>query len=347
MRCRDEGIIPLSLRIKPLVSTKEGYRIAERASKAFVHERVRHTYRMKKDLHEKSIQLEESLSHTLEPANFVEICSLTKKAASHTFHQTKCNNLKKLEKLNKLKKSETKFGNGLKPDWLRRWVVNLSDQLISKEQEEVLSLGLNFVPVPKTVSFTDTIAAIEEGTRDLPPEEAEELRSRSCGILRRAKPSKDNLTKELRKALKHLKENNTLLILPAEKGNATVLMKKYDYEGKMRDLLDSDTYSKIKKDPTKTQEAKFTKIPKGLEKKGDLLSELYYKIKPTGAKPPRMYGLPKIHKKEIPLRPIVASIDCPSYYLSKHLATLIAPLVGNTLLLLKTLGILSILLPTI
>jgi hypothetical protein len=116
---------------------------------------------------------------------------------------------------------------------LRSWVVNLSDQLISKEQEEVLSLGLNFVPVPKTVSFTDTIAVIEEGTRDFPPEKGEELRSRVCGILRRAKPSKDNLTKELRKALKHLKENNTLLILPADKGNATVLMKKEDYEGKM------------------------------------------------------------------------------------------------------------------
>jgi hypothetical protein len=53
---------------------------------------------MKKDLHEKSIQLEESLSHTLEPADFEEVCKLTKKAAIHTFNQTKHNNLKKLKK---------------------------------------------------------------------------------------------------------------------------------------------------------------------------------------------------------------------------------------------------------
>ena len=33
MRCRDEGVIPASVRIKPPMKTREGYRIAERASR--------------------------------------------------------------------------------------------------------------------------------------------------------------------------------------------------------------------------------------------------------------------------------------------------------------------------
>ena len=44
MRCRDEGVIPTSLRVKPLVRSSEGYRIARRASKSFLSERIRQTY---------------------------------------------------------------------------------------------------------------------------------------------------------------------------------------------------------------------------------------------------------------------------------------------------------------
>ena len=40
MRCRDEGAVPDSLRIKPPVKTREGYRIAERAGRAFLSARI-------------------------------------------------------------------------------------------------------------------------------------------------------------------------------------------------------------------------------------------------------------------------------------------------------------------
>ena len=45
---------------------------------------------------------------------------------------------------------------------------------------------------------------------------------------------------------------------------------------------------------------------------------------------PLLYGLLKIHKPEIPLRPIASFINSPSYQLSKHLVHLLSPLVRNT-----------------
>ena len=113
---------------------------------------------------------------------------------------------------------------------------------------------MNFVPAPKRIPFTDIIANVEEGTltSEPPPDKAEELMSRVCGVLRRATPPEDNMTKEQRKELINLKKNTNLLILPADKGRATVLMKREDYEKKMRDLLDTDTYCKIKKDSTRS-----------------------------------------------------------------------------------------------
>ena len=46
--------------------------------------------------------------------------------------------------------------------------------------------------------------------------------------------------------------------------------------------------------------------------------------------PPRIYRLPKIHKPQVPLRPIVSCIGAPSYKLSKYIASVISPLAGKT-----------------
>ena len=86
----------------------------------------------------------------------------------------------------------------------------------------------------------------------------------------------------------------------------------------------------LKKDPTATQEGRLSRRLKGLEKDGEITGHLYHQLRPSGSQPPRIYGLPKIHKAEVPLRPIVSCIGAPSYQLSKHIASLISPLAGKT-----------------
>ena len=44
----------------------------------------------------------------------------------------------------------------------------------------------------------------------------------------------------------------------------------------------------------------------------------------------RFYGLPKIHKTRISLRPIVSLINSPTYHVSSYLAKILSPVVGNT-----------------
>ena len=56
----------------------------------------------------------------------------------------------------------------------------------------------------------------------------------------------------------------------------------------------------------------------------------YRRMYPTGVVLPKFYGLPKVHKENTPLRPIVSSIGSVSYGVSKELARIIKPLVGST-----------------
>ena len=57
--------------------------------------------------------------------------------------------------------------------------------------------------------------------------------------------------------------------------------------------------------------------------------KLYYKLRSTDATSTTFYGLPKIHKPEVPLRPITSSINCPIYQASKYLASILSPLQCN------------------
>jgi hypothetical protein len=57
----------------------------------------------------------------------------------------------------------------------------------------------------------------------LPEETAEEIRQETVRILKGSHKPKDNLTGAERRALRSLKANEALTVLPADKGNATVV----------------------------------------------------------------------------------------------------------------------------
>jgi len=55
-----------------------------------------------------------------------------------------------------------------------------------------------------------------------------------------------NLSGAMRRAVKSMKHDESITILPADKGNATVIMDRTEYDDKLRSLLrDGNTYRKI------------------------------------------------------------------------------------------------------
>ena len=68
--------------------------------------------------------------------------------------------------------------------------------------------------------------------------------------------------------------NSDTIILPADKGNATVLLDKEEYDRKVRELLDDTSYQPIKKTPTLKIEQKVTDVLRSLEKNGKLPDDL-------------------------------------------------------------------------
>ena len=69
---------------------------------------------------------------------------------------------------------------------------------------------------------------------------------------------------------------------------------------------------------------------KSIKTEGGISEAVYKRLYQTGAGSPKFYGLPKIHKEGMPLRPIVSSIGAVSYATSKELSRILKPLVGRS-----------------
>ena len=109
-----------------------------------------------------------------------------------------------------------------------------------------------------------------------------------------------------------------------------VIMDRQDYINKANQLLNQNTYRSIAKDPTSSIKNKLINILKRVKNQTGLDSNTYKSMYPTGCVPPKFYGLPKIHKPDTPLRPIVSSCGSVTYGVAKELAKILKPLVGKS-----------------
>ena len=115
------------------------------------------------------------------------------------------------------------------------------------------------------------------------------------------------------------------MILNADKGNATVVMNATEYNDKINCLLsDSSVYSKLSKksNPITKITSDVNKYVWNLFKNPKISKAEYHILHYFKGVISRFYGLPKIHKVSVPLRPIVSFINSPTYNLSKFLSRL-------------------------
>ena len=111
----------------------------------------------------------------------------------------------------------------------------------------------------------------------------------------------------------------------------TVVMDRTDYHDKMNGLVnDKQTYEELKRDPTPALQRKLNSKLLKLKKTDAIDIRRYYRLRCPVPQPPKLYGLPKLHKPNIPMRPIVSFCGSPTYQLSKYLTTVLQPLTDQS-----------------
>nr|XP_027219790.1 uncharacterized protein LOC113812157 [Penaeus vannamei] len=130
--------------------------------------------------------------------------------------------------------------------------------------------------------------------------------------------------------LQTLKNDNTIVITKADKGRV-VILNKCDYEQKLMDILSDKT--KFKQITTKISthllylEDKLNRLLRTI--KASININTYNSLMTSGSRPGVLYGLPKVHEPNIPLRPIISSIGTSNYNTAKFLVPIISPITSN------------------
>ena len=271
------------------------------------------------------------ISQELDEEYMSAVDKLREKAFQDMTEKCKIRQKKKFELI--LSRSSTRSAQ--KQDrYKEKWIVNNSSRVLSEREKEVLSKGLNFSPAPTRIPIPEIVVAVEEGLRKVistVDNDKNVARKTIIGVLSKTKIPATNITQEERKALKELKKDESIIILPADKGKATVILDRKEYDEKISAMLsDTNTYKELKRDPAPALESKMNDMLISFKKSGSLPLAMHRKLRSSAGKTPSFYGLPKIHKTGIPLRPIVSFIGSPTYNLSNYLVTVLSPMVGKS-----------------
>lgn len=173
---------------------------------------------------------------------------------------------------------------------------------------------------------------------DFEEDQGNRVRSRCVNIISNFVNHEKVYTVEEKKILsmlsdtkKFLRTNKDVRITYSDKGNLTVAMFAQDYEKKMLELLsDTNTYKVLDKNPNNCTQGKNNDLIKNAFNQDRISIGEYHRCVSNHPITPRIYGLPKVHKMNWPMRPIVSFIDAPTYGTASHLSNILYNITDKT-----------------
>ncbi|XP_046391602.1 uncharacterized protein LOC124159736 [Ischnura elegans] len=209
-------------------------------------------------------------------------------------------------------------------------VVNLSNVELNEQEIQLLEKGFKYVPdlpIGKRELenlIIDCDAALFNSNRG----HKSVFSHKISNAIKRINPTAKQFSSDLKplKSVKKLLREENLIIEKADKGNAVVVMGKVEYAKKCNDFIENNPVVELPNDPT----YKFQKLlKKALNSAPSIIkTNEMYKVTVMNPQAPRFFGLPKLHKTNIPIRPVVSSVAAPSRKLASHLNSIFREFTG-------------------
>lgn len=227
-------------------------------------------------------------------------------------------------------------------------IFNYSDRILTPDENRLLLLGLDFgLPVYK-LNFHKYYLAFEKIFSDC----------RNFPIYNRVENAREVFKTQLKSiahkyfhgfkhfrngcplfkksdvfTLKKLASDPNIYVTRPDKGCGVVLLNRTDYIDKVNSVLNDVTkFDRINIDEKKIViklEDRLNNVLRSYKSKKCITSTFYDKCYSSGSQLGVLYGLPKIHKENCPIRPIVSACSTHNFNIGKELIPLISHLATN------------------
>ena len=226
-------------------------------------------------------------------------------------------------------------------------ITNLSSRNLTDEEKYALSFGLEFcLPVhrPNFYSYFLSFEKLYSYLRNLPvwnPDSDDfNLKSSIQVIANKNYPKRYisgstycPLKKKHISLLRDLGKDPSITVSRPDKGRGVVVLDCADYINKVTHILsDHSKFVSINSDPYTLSlklEDKCNRYFRTLKSKDKINLTTYNNLTISGSSPGIVYGLPKVHKPNTPIRPILSAYSTHCYKLAKYLVPLLSELTTN------------------
>jgi hypothetical protein len=235
---------------------------------------------------------------------------------------------KQLKKIKTLTEKETTGSSGPQttddrsvPVTFHPRVVNLTNTTFAEKEEKLLKKGLAYVPPSNPIqNLLPLTIDLENALSDQDPINKAYLSLKLKKLIATSIPH-TNHEEHTIKSIKNKIAKENLVLTKADKGNSLAILEKTEYIKKVSQFIDNCGSNILKFDPT----IKYQKTLNTLLQNCPITIPPNSKFRFLNMNPsaPILYGLLKLHKPDIPIRPVASFVQAPTYKLCKLLNSLL------------------------
>ena len=341
-RCILFNVTPKFLRFRLYNRNLEGHRFYREWQQDLLHKEITVKQQQIKRLCDERLNLGLSLKNTVSFLDFNFLLHYLNRSITKYLLKIRETHANKLFRLGASQKNYYYPTNKV--------VTNLSHYNLTKDEINILALGLehNITPNLSKLNYFSSMEQLYSRIKEEQlfnigtPEFREIIKTTSHEIFNKAKNKRKTcvLKKEDIEILRKLGKNENIHLTRPDKGRGIVLLDRVDYVNKMEILLSNHLIfeNRPHDNPIHTilkVEDRVNRLLKKMKENANITENEYKQLYATGSSPNILYGLPKTHKQNYPMRPIVSSYNAPQYKLSKFVISEISHLADNEYVLKK------------
>lgn len=323
LRCRREGITPshISNNLKNIKTQFEfhdgstGHHVeafTHRLEHQIINLEIEITIKNTKYIERRLSTLESSIRAVLPENLWLDFKQRTSTKYNTHFHDVRQVNVRKFERLLSTQHNRVVVQSS--------WLKNLTDVTLPDEVKTVLSLGPKFCIPPKKndVSIPHLLSEVNQATSNIQEKNSRDiLTARVTNVITNfflnESVVRHPVTPMYLQAKRFLEDHPELIVTTSDKGNVTTVMYRDVYDRlALEQLQDTEVYTVLRHNPCSTYQQRALKMISSLKKDGIITPDLASKLSFYKGSLGKFYGLPKIHKEQLALRPIISSINSPN-----------------------------------
>jgi len=315
-QCLQNNLTPKYANIQIKHNTPAAKRTQHFAQKQYIKNNIKDLHLMKTIKQNKLYSLYHELTKAFHHYEIDQIITHTKIAILKLSQKLKNKHDKKINALKSTQIQKITTTHNFYPK-----TINTTNITFTDKETQLLDKGLKYI-IPKKQHIDKLIIDIETSIQKTHTDHQDHLRHITIDKITKLNKQRTNKDEIYTLAsIQSKQKTHNLHFTKADKGNTTVIISDHDLNKKVNDFITTNNIITLNTDPTSAYQKQIKHAINTCQHIFTSADKAY--MKQINPKAPVLQALPKVHKPNIPIRPLVNHTSAPAHKVAKKLQQII------------------------